>query len=112
MPRRREAQALVGEYAGQVGRIESLGVKNVQVGTCDVLITFDSAPDQESGAYSPINTYAFEPGEWERITPPVVRTGAQRVRDRESKQRGRQRRYDDGWKQTHRDGWVRDGPAG
>jgi len=105
MPRRREARALIGEYAGQVGRIESLGVKNVQVGTCDVLITFDSAPDQESGAYSPINTYAFEPGEWERITPPLVRTQEQKDRDRESHKRWEAGRRATGWRKQHR-GWA------
>lgn len=109
MPRRREARALVGEYEGQVGRIEALGAKNVQIANCDVLISFGH---HATGVNSPINAHAFAPGEWERITPPVARTGVQRIRDRESKQRGRQRRYDDGWKQTHRDGWVRDGPAG
>jgi len=40
MPRRREAKALVGPHEGQVGRIEALGVKNVQIGLCDVLISF------------------------------------------------------------------------
>lgn len=79
MPRRREARALIGEYAGQVGRIEALGAKNVQIGNCDVLISFGH---HQTGIHSPINAHAFAPGEWERITPPVTRTIDQKTKDR------------------------------
>jgi len=102
MPRRREARALIGEYAGQVGRIEALGVKNVQIGACDVLISFGH---HATGINSPISAHAFEPGEWERITPPLVRTQEQKDRDRESHRRWEAGRRAAGWRKQHR-GWA------
>lgn len=67
MPRRREAKALVGPHEGQVGRIEALGVKNVQIGLCDVLISFG---DHKPGVHVPVNAVPFMPGDWVRLTPP------------------------------------------
>ena len=67
MPRRCEAKALVGTFKGQVGRIEALGAKNVQIGEADVLISFG---DHKPGVHAPIHAVPYNPGEWERLTPP------------------------------------------
>jgi len=103
MPRRREARALVGEFAGQVGRIEALGVKNVQIDNCDVLISFNHPP---TGLHSPIFAVAFSPGEWERLTPPLQRTPEQRKRESDAQRVRDAKRREEGWVHTHRGGWV------
>lgn len=97
MPRRREARALVGPFAGQIGRIEALGVKNINHGKYDVLISFG---DHRTGVNNPIKAHAFAPGEWERITPPLVRSPEQKARDVASNKRWEQRRKDAGWRRS------------
>ena len=95
MPRRREARALIGPFAGEVGRIEALGVRNVGIDDCDVIITFGVT---ERGGFA--NAHAFAPGEWERITPPLVRSPEQKARDVASNKRWEQRCRDAGWRKS------------